>query len=302
MNSLKKCLLCPRNCGIDRYNITGYCKANSKLRIALASIHMWEEPCISGTNGSGTIFFSNCNLKCIFCQNKKISDGYGQYISIDRFSKICLELQDKNVHNINLVTPTHYVPMIIKGIKKSKNNGLTIPVVYNTSSYENIETIQSLENTIDVYLADLKYYDNKYAEKYSNCKNYFYYASRAIDEMYKQVGKFVIKNDIMIKGLIVRILLLPGLVEDAKKIVKYLYTKYGDNIYISLMNQYTPINKSIYPELNNKVLDKEYDELIDYSCDLGVTNAFIQEGKTQSDSFIPNFNKEGVMECKKKKN
>lgn len=294
MNTLRNCTLCPRNCHVNRYQKKGYCKASSKLKVSLASLHQWEEPFISGVNGSGTIFFSHCNLGCIYCQNKKIRDGYGKEISIKRFSEILLEQQKRGAHNINLVTPTHYVPLIKKGIIKAKNNGLTIPIVYNTSSYENIETIQMMDKLIDIYLADLKYYDSLLGNKYSNCKDYFYYASKAIDEMYKQVGKFEIEDGLLKKGLVVRILLLPGGVEDCKKILKYLYSKYQDNIYMSIMNQYTPIEKYKYQELNRTVKDEEYDELINYACDLGIKNAFIQEGNVCNESFIPDFNLDNV--------
>ena len=294
MNILRNCTLCPRNCHVNRYQKKGYCKASSKLKVSLASLHQWEEPFISGVNGSGTIFFSHCNLGCIYCQNKKIRDGYGKEISIKRFSEILLEQQKRGAHNINLVTPTHYVPLIKKGIIKAKNNGLTIPIVYNTSSYENIETIQMMDKLIDIYLADLKYYNYLLGNKYSNCNDYFYYASKAIDEMHKQVGKFEIEYGLLKKGLVVRILLLPGGVEDCKKILKYLYSKYQDNIYMSIMNQYTPIEKYKYQELNRTVKDEEYDELIRYACDLGIKNAFIQEGNACNESFIPDFNLDNV--------
>ena len=294
MNILRNCTLCPRNCHVNRYQKKGYCKASSKLKVSLASLHQWEEPFISGVNGSGTIFFSHCNLGCIYCQNKKIRDGYGKEISIKRFSEILLEQQKRGAHNINLVTPTHYVPLIKKGIIKAKNNGLTIPIVYNTSSYENIETIQMMDKLIDIYLADLKYYDSLLGKKYSNCNDYFYYASKAIDEMYKQIGKFEIEDGLLKRGLVVRILLLPGGVEDCKKILKYLYSKYQDNIYMSIMNQYTPIEKYKYQELNRTVKDEEYDELIRYACDLGIKNAFIQEGNACNESFIPDFNLDNV--------
>ena len=293
-NILKSCKLCPRNCTVNRYEKVGYCKANEKIKVALASVHMWEEPIVSGNNGSGTIFFSNCNLKCVYCQNYKISEGFGKYISIDRFSDICMELQNKMVNNINLVTPTHYVPQIVKGIKLARKKGLKIPVIYNTSSYENVDTINLLKGTIDVYLADLKYYDDSYAIKYSNAREYFKVASRAIEEMYNQVGDPIIENEIITKGVIVRILLLPGLLEDAKKLVKYLYSKYKDHIYISLMNQYTPVRKTKYVELNQKVRQEDYDDLVDYACDLGVVNAFVQESDAINESFIPNFDKRGV--------
>jgi len=294
MNTLKKCDLCPRNCLVNRYEKVGFCRAKAKLKIALASIHMWEEPVISGRDGSGTIFFSHCNLGCIFCQNYKIRNGYGKEITIKRFSEICLELQSRGANNINLVTPTHYVPLIRKGLIQSKNRGLIIPIVYNTSSYENEATIESMKGLVDVYLADLKYYDDSYAKKYSNCNNYFEVATKAIGKMVEQVGSPIIHNGLMKRGVIVRVLLLPGLLEDAKKIIKYLYETYHDNIYISIMNQYTPVDKYVYEELNNKVAESVYDELVNFAYDIGVRNAFIQEGETQNDSFIPNFNLENV--------
>lgn len=294
MNELKECRLCPRDCKVNRYNNFGFCKASNKLRVALASTHMWEEPCISYKNGSGTIFFSHCNLKCVYCQNYSIRDGYGKDISVNRFSDICIELQRKNVHNINLVTPTHYVPQIIKGISKAREKGLILPIVYNTSGYENVTTIFLLNKTVDIYLTDLRYYDNKYGKKYSCADNYFDKASKAIEAMYNQVGTPVFDGDILIKGVIVRVLLLPSLLEDAKNIIKYLYNKYQDNIIISIMNQYTPVKKLKYSELNRKVTDEEYNELIEYAYDLGVRNAFVQEDGTASESFIPKFDKEGV--------
>ena len=291
MKELESCNLCPRNCKVNRYKSTGICGANDKIKVAHYGLHYWEEPIISGDSGSGTIFFSYCNLKCIFCQNYKISTGgYGKEITEERLQELCLELQEKGANNINLVTPTHYVPQIVSFIHKIKDDKLKIPIVYNTSSYENVSTIQMLDGTIDIYLADLKYFDDNLACNYSHCKDYFHYASQAIHEMVKQVGKFVIENDLMKRGVIVRILILPGHVEDAKKLVYYLYTTYHDTIIISLMNQYTPLKKfDNYPNLSRKVSDDEYQEVIDYAIDLGIKYAFIQEGETQSESFIPNF-------------
>ena len=290
MEIIKNCCLCPRKCLINRYSELGYCKANNKIKVAYYSLHMWEEPVISGNNGSGTIFFSNCNLRCIYCQNKKISiDGYGKYISNKRLGEIMLELQDKGANNINLVTPTHYVPQISSVLKKIN---LKIPVVYNTSSYENIITLKMMNGLVDIYLADLKYFDDSLGEKYSDCKNYFEVATMAIDEMYRQVGDILLDdNGLMKKGLIVRVLILPGEVHDAKEIINYLYKTYGDSIYISIMNQYTPVNHSEYDNLNRKVTEEEYDEVINFALTIGVKNAFIQEGDTATESFIPNFDK-----------
>lgn len=290
---LKRCMLCPRKCGINRYKTKGYCGATNKIKLAYFSLHQWEEPIISGTHGSGTIFFSNCNMKCIYCQNKKISiDGYGVYITQKKLKEIMLLLQEKGAHNINLVTPTMYVPQIAKVLRSIKNKELTIPVVYNTSSYESIITLKLMNNLVDVYLADLKYYDDSLAKKYSDTTNYFEEATLAIDEMFRQVGSIKIEDDLLVKGLIVRVLVLPGNIEDAKKIINYLYKTYKDEIIISIMNQYTPVNKCSYDNLNRKLTDKEYDEVINYATNIGVNNAFIQEGDTSDESFIPDFNKD----------
>lgn len=294
---LNSCNLCPRNCNVNRNNNEiGYCGASNQMVIAKAYLHMWEEPCISGSVGSGTIFFSYCNLRCIFCQNYDISTLHkGNIVSVNRLKEICLELQEKGALNINLVTPTHYVPLIVEALKLAKKEGLTIPIIYNTSSYENISTIKLLEGIVDIYLPDLKYYDDIYGIKYSNCNNYFKYASSAIEEMYKQVGKCVFDNNgIIKKGVIVRHLMLPDNIEDSKNIINYLYNKYKDNIYISIMNQYTPLRRLEYENLNRKVNDTEYDELINYAYDLGIRNAYIQEGETQKESFIPDFDNEGI--------
>lgn len=293
MDMLESCMLCPRNCKVNRHKSVGFCGASDKVKLAYYSLHQWEEPIISGENGSGTVFFSNCNLRCLFCQNKKIStdrNSYGKEISNDKLKEIFLKLQDLGAHNINLVTPTHYVPQIIDVLKEVKNKNLKIPVVYNTSSYENVSTIESLKGLIDIYLADLKYFDDELGNKYSKCNDYFKYASLAIEEMYKQTGKFQIKDNLLVSGLVVRVLVLPGHVDDSKKIIKYLYDTYKDNIIISIMNQYTPVCKiNDFPNLNRKLTDEEYDEVIDYACSLGIENAFVQEGETQSESFIPDF-------------
>ena len=288
---LKYCVLCPRKCGVNRYKEKGFCNATNKIKIAYFSKHMWEEPIISGTNGSGTIFFSNCNMRCLYCQNKKISiDGYGVYISNKKLKEIMLLLQENNAHNINLVTPTMYTPQISKILKSIKGKELTIPVVYNTSSYENIIALKTMNNLVDIYLADLRYYDDSLAKKYSLVDNYFEVATMAIDEMYRQVGSIKIENNLLTKGLIVRVLVLPGHIDDSKKIIEYLYKTYGDEIIISIMNQYTPVNTCKYENLNRKLNEKEYKEVIDFAKELGITNAFIQEGNTAEDSFIPDFN------------
>lgn len=286
------CNLCNRKCNIDRTKEKGVCQASDKIKIARASLHYWEEPCISGTNGSGTIFFSYCNLKCIYCQNYELSQNHlGKEITIEEFSDICLNLQKQGSNNINLVTPTHYVPQIIEGLKLAKEKGLKIPIVYNTSSYETKETIESLKGIVDIYLPDLKYYDDYYAINYSHVNNYFEIAKEAINEMVNQVGTPQFdQNDMMIKGVIVRHLCLPDLTIDSKKILKYLYETYHDNIYISIMNQYTPVKKfTRFTNLNRTLTDDEYQDIINYALDIGITKAFIQEGETCKESFIPDF-------------
>ena len=298
MNELyNSCELCPRKCHINRNTTKGICSNTSTLKVARSALHYFEEPSISGTNGSGTIFFSGCNLKCCYCQNKEISnDNFGINISVERLSELMLELQTKNANNINLVTPTHFVPSIIEAIKLARANGLSIPIVYNTSGYESINTIKLLAGYVDIYLTDFKYFDNKLGEDLSKVKNYFEVASLALSEMYKQVGinKFD-DNGMMTKGIIVRCLVLPTKGNDTKKIINYLYKKYQDNIYLSIMNQYTPVTKSTtFPFLNNKVSDSEYDDIINYALDLGVINAYIQEGETSDESFIPSFDLEGL--------
>lgn len=286
-----KCNLCPRICNVDRKRILGYCGAPDEMVIAKYSMHLWEEPVISGNDGSGTIFFSYCNLRCCYCQNYEISELHkGKLVSIEEFSDICLELQTKGANNINLVTPTMFVHKIKEGLLLARQKGLKIPIVYNSSGYENISTIKMLEGLVDIYLVDLKYYDDSLGIKYSKCSNYFKCASNAIEEMVRQVGSNIINdNGIMGKGVIVRHLVLPSNIDDSKRIIKYLYTKYQDDVVISIMNQYTPVRSLKYEELNRKINDREYDEVVNYAYELGVRNAFIQEGETQDCSFIPDF-------------
>ncbi len=298
MKELECCKLCPRCCKVNRLKgETGLCGMNSKIKVARIAKHYFEEPPISGKSGSGAIFFSGCNMKCIFCQNYNIStNNFGKEISIKELAEKMIKLQKDGSLNINLVTPTHFVPNIKSAIIKAKEMGLNIPIIYNTSSYENVETLKTLEGLIDIYLPDLKYYDDILAMKYSKAYNYFEIATNAIKEMYRQVGTPEFdKNGIMKKGVIVRHLMLPEQIEDSKKIIKYLYDTYHDNIFISIMNQYTPLKQvENIKELNHKVSDEDYDNLINYACDLGIKNAFIQEGGTQSESFIPDFDLTGV--------
>jgi putative pyruvate formate lyase activating enzyme len=295
----ESCTLCPRQCGVNRVNNkTGYCRVTADLIVSRAALHMWEEPCISGTNGSGTVFFSGCSMQCVYCQNQVIANANaGVAISIQRLSEIFIELQDKGAHNINLVTPSHYVPHLVEAIPMARKKGLIIPIVYNCCSYEKVETLRKLEGFIDIYLPDLKYYSGEISIRYSNCSDYFNISIKAIEEMVRQVGEPVFdKDDIMKNGVIIRHLALPGYIKDSKEIIKYIYETYHDNVYISIMNQFTPMDNLIhYPEINKTLDEKQYDELVDYAINLGVENGFIQEGETAKESFIPDFNNFGVL-------
>ena len=295
----ENCILCPRNCNTNRNdgNI-GACMVSGKLKLARAALHYWEEPCISGEAGSGAVFFSGCSLHCVFCQNEEISRGRsGKEIGKERLVEIFLELQEKGANNINLVTPGQYVPHIIWAVEQARDQGLKLPIVYNTSSYEKVETIRRLQGIVDIYLPDFKYMSSDIAMKYSKAKDYPEVAKAAIAEMVRQQPSPVFdeETELMKRGVIVRQLLLPNLLEDAKAIVKYLYDAYGDNIYLSLMSQFTPLsNVENYPELNRKVSEKEYEEYVNYAIELGVENGFIQEEDVADESFIPHFDCEGV--------
>jgi putative pyruvate formate lyase activating enzyme len=275
------CNLCPRNCRVNReLKNKGVCGETDDIRVARASLHMWEEPPITGKNGSGTVFFSGCPLHCCFCQNNNISDGTnGQVVTTDELCSIFLHLQEKGAENINLVTPTHFVPKIRAALIKAKQEGLTIPVVYNTSAYESVNTVKYLNGLVDVYLPDLKYKSPKLSKKYSNAPDYFEVAAEAIAEMYRQVGQ----------NLIVRHLVLPGCTGDSKEVIKYLWDTYGDNITFSIMSQYTPMPSCPYLELQRKLTADEYNEVVDYAAELGITKAFVQEGEAADESFIPDF-------------
>lgn len=292
----EKCDICPRKCNINRYKELGFCRQSNTIKIAKTTLYQYEEPCISNKNGSGAIFFTGCNLRCVFCQNFELSfNNFGEEITVDRLSEIMLELQSKGADNINLITPDIYIPSIKEAIIKAKENNLNIPIVYNTNSYTNIEYIKELDGLIDVYMPDLKYYDDQYSIKYSKCNNYFEIASNNIKEMYKQVGNPIYDdNGKLLKGVIVRHLMLPGLSNDTKKILDHLYNTYHDNVIISLMNQYTPINVQNYPEINKKIDNNDYYDMIDYAYNLGIENCYCQEDETQKESFIPKWDLEGI--------
>jgi putative pyruvate formate lyase activating enzyme len=293
MQELEKCKICPHNCGVNRLNGNiGRCKSNGNIKLAMASIHNFEEPCISGENGSGTVFFSNCNMNCVFCQNYKISQqGLGREISIKELAEIFIDEQNKNAENINLVTPTMYVYHIIEAIKIAKNKGLKIPIVYNSNGYENVETIKKLKGYIDIYLPDLKYYDDDLAFKYSGVKNYFENATSAIKEMYNQVGSPVLdENGMMKKGLIIRHLVLPNNLQNSKDVLKWINDNIDKKVFVSVMAQYFPTNKAKdFPEINRKLTKEEYEEIENYLYSLDLDNGYIQELGEHEEEYVPDF-------------
>ena len=294
------CKECPRNCNKERVEgdkaSYGYCQVSVLPKVARAALYFWEEPCISGEEGSGTVFFSGCNLRCVYCQNVEIAAGVrGKEISVKRLSEIFLELQDQGANNINLVTPSHYYAQIKEALLLVKEK-LYIPVIANTSSYDSVEVLREMDGLIDIYLADYKYCSSKLAEKYSHAADYPQVAADALKEMFRQVGEPEFdERGMMKKGMIVRHLLIPGCKEDSKAVLKFLYEAFGDSVFISIMNQYTPLSHvEGYPELNRRITEEEYDELVDYAIELGIENGFIQEGETAEESFIPAFDGEGV--------
>lgn len=298
MNKYENCLLCPRKCGINRSTgQTGVCGVSSEIKVARAALHYWEEPCISGKRGSGAVFFSGCSLHCVFCQNREISDGKaGKVISKKRLSDIFMELAGKGANNINLVTPGQYITDIVWAVNDAKSRGMKLPIIYNTSGYENVTELKLLEGIVDVYLPDFKYMDSTLSARYSRAKDYPSVAKQALSEMVRQQPDVVIDDatGLIQKGVIVRQLLLPGHVNDAKAVLKYLYDTYHDHVYISMMSQFTPIALEDYPEINRTVTKREYERLVNYALEIGITNAFIQEGDVAKDSFIPAFDCEGV--------
>ena len=292
LDKLKKCTICPHKCGIDRTKYIGRCKSTDKVKIALYSTHNFEEPCISGEKGSGTIFFSNCNLNCVFCQNYEISQqGRGKEIEIEELAEIMLKQQEKGVENINFVTPTSYSIQIKEAIIIAKENGLKIPIVYNTNGYENVETLRELEGLIDIYLPDLKYYYNSLGKEFSKVDNYFEIATNAIKEMYRQVGRPILnEKGVMQKGLMVRHLILPNNIENSKRCLKWLKENFNDKIYISLMAQYFPTYKAKeISEINRKLTPKEYEEIENYLYDLDIENGYIQELGEHEEEYVPKW-------------
>ena len=296
---LSDCVLCPRACHVNRLaGQTGYCGQTAELMAARASLHYWEEPCISGTTGSGTVFFSGCNLRCVFCQNHNIALGKaGRVITTEHLVEVFLQLQEQGANNINLVTPTHFLPQIVIALEQAKCQGLHLPIVYNTGSYESVDALRHLEGLVDIYLPDLKYLSAELSAAYSHAPNYYEAACTAIAEMYRQVGDPVIAPDtgLMQRGVIVRHLLLPGQTKDSKKILRYLHETYGDHIYISIMNQYTPLPQVANIEaLNRTVTPEEYDRVLRFAERIGIERGFRQEGSAASESFIPEFDERGL--------
>ncbi len=295
--NIKKCNLCPHNCSINRENKIGRCKATAKAKIALASLHFYEEPCISGENGSGTIFFSNCNLNCVYCQNYEISsEGFGKEVSTEKLAQIFINQQNNNANNINLVSPTIYAYQIKQAIILAKQMGLKIPIIYNTSGYEKVETLKELEGYIDVYLPDFKYASNELGEKYSGVKNYFTYCLPALKEMYRQVGSPKLnENGIIQKGLIIRHLILPNNIENTKQVLKLIKENFPSDIYVSIMAQYFPSGKAkSIPELNRKISKEEYKKVEDYVYELNIKNGYMQDLGEHEEEYVPNFNLDGV--------
>jgi len=294
---LRRCEICPRKCKVDRLRKLGFCKAGEKISVALVSLHSWEEPCLVGDNGAGTIFFSHCNLQCVYCQNFKISQtGFGAEISVERLAEIFLEQQKRGAANIELVTPTHYTLQICAALDMAKNLGLKIPVVWNSNAYENVETLELLKDRVDIFLPDLKYCDDEVARTLSNAPDYFTTATQAIEKMFELVGE--VKFDsagLMTHGVIVRHLILPGNRHDSIKVVDWLYKTFGDKIFISLMNQYTPAFRADeFKNLSRRLTSFEYKTVVDYAERIGVKNCFVQVGKTADEKFIPQFNLSGV--------
>ena len=290
------CTLCPRNCRVDRENRIGYCGAPKSLKVARAALHFWEEPIISGSGGSGTVFFSHCPLKCVYCQNSSISSGGdGLAITVERLCDIFFELKKQGAHNINLVSPTQYAGDIITAMKMARERGFDKPFVWNTSGYESVETLKKLDGIVDIYLTDFKYSSETLAERYSHAKNYPAVAKEALIEMMRQQPDCVFDGEMLKKGVIVRHLLLPGCVSDSKDVIDTFYDVCKDSAYLSLMRQYTPQKNCRIPELMRAVTDGEYDEVSGYAALLGIEKLFLQEDESVSESFIPEFDYSGVM-------
>jgi putative pyruvate formate lyase activating enzyme len=296
-SSFISCHLCPRICASNRLTERGaFCREDAHMRIALADLHFWEEPVISGTQGSGAIFFSGCNLRCVFCQNWQISqNGLGVMVSVERLAEIMLNLQHKGAHNINLVSGSHFTPCIAEALTLAKQQGLAIPVVWNSNGYESVSSLQMLEGLVDVYLPDLKYFDDGLATRYSGAPSYFAVATAAIAEMFRQVGTPVIEDELIKRGLIIRHLILPGHLNDTKKVLGWIAAHLPKTVYVSLMAQYIPMHQAgNYPEINRRINRREYNKALAYMLDLGLENGYIQELSAADQGYVPDFNLTGV--------
>ncbi|MCH3959849.1 MAG: radical SAM protein [Selenomonas sp.] len=294
---IENCMLCPRRCGVDRRESVGFCGAGALARIALVSLHHWEEPCLTGDNGAGTVFFSYCNLRCCFCQNHEISHGgKGVEVTDERLAEIFLEQQQRGAATLDLVTPTHYVPQIIHALDMARAKGFRLPVVYNSGAYETVETIESLRDYVDVFLPDLKYIEAASAKEYSQAEDYFPMASAAIRRMVEIAGSLQFDEDGQLRrGVLVRHLVLPGHRHESMRILDWLWQNFGDTIQISLMNQYTPMYKAAeHKGMNRRLTTFEYESVVNHAIDLGITNCYVQEGQTASEKFVPTFDNRGV--------
>lgn len=300
MDMLSSCTLCPRSCGVDRLaGKVGFCGAGKDVAVARAALHRWEEPCISGTRGSGTVFFSHCSLKCVYCQNFAISHGgVGREIDTASLVNVFFDLEGQGAHNVNLVTASHYIPQVAEALRLAKGRGLRIPVVYNSSAYETVEALRVLEGLVDVYLPDLKYSSEEAGQKYSHAADYFSAATAAILEMFRQVGPPAFDDDgIVRRGLIVRHLVLPGRVEESKRVLEWIASNLPREVYVSIMSQYIPAGTAkLHPEINRRISQREYDEVVDFAIELGIENGFIQEPDSADEAYVPDFDLTGVPE------
>lgn len=294
---IENCMLCPRRCGVDRRESVGFCGAGALARIALVSLHHWEEPCLTGDNGAGTVFFSYCNLRCCFCQNHEISHGgKGVEVTDERLAELFMEQQQRGAATLDLVTPTHYVPQIIHALDMAREKGFRLPVVYNSGAYETVETIESLRDYVDVFLPDLKYIEAASAKEYSQAEDYFPVASAAIRRMVEIAGSLQFDEDGQLRrGVLVRHLVLPGHRHESMRVLDWLWQTFGDTIQISLMNQYTPMYKAAeHKGMNRRLTTFEYESVVNHAVDLGITNCYVQEGQTASEKFVPTFDNRGV--------
>ena len=294
---IENCMLCPRRCGVDRRESVGFCGAGALARIALVSLHHWEEPCLTGDNGAGTVFFSYCNLRCCFCQNHEISHGgKGVEVTDERLAELFMEQQQRGAATLDLVTPTHYVPQIIHALDLARAKGFRLPVVYNSGAYETVETIESLRDYVDVFLPDLKYIEAASAKEYSQAEDYFPVASAAIRRMVEIAGSLQFDEDGQLRrGVLVRHLVLPGHRHESMRVLDWLWQTFGDTIQISLMNQYTPMYKAAeHKGMNRRLTTFEYESVVNHAVDLGITNCYVQEGQTASEKFVPTFDNRGV--------